>query len=205
MRTDRDRSRRQWWRGLAAALLLGATLPGAAQAQSQPAGEFQLRIEGAFLVNFVRYTDWPAQRFDGVSSPYVVTVVGEAAAAETIAAVAAAAGVIRGRRIVVRRVRFDARTPAGERREAIRRLRASHAVFIASGDDADARLVLRAVQGAPVLTVSDVPGFAAGGGMLGLVRSGRTLAIEANPDAIRASGISVSAKVLKLARLWGGQ
>jgi hypothetical protein len=55
-----------------------------------------------------------------------------------------------------------------------------------------------------VLTVSDVPGFAAGGGMLGLVRSGRTLAIEANPDAIRASGISVSAKVLKLARLWGG-
>lgn len=204
MRTDHDRSRWHWWRGLAATLVLAAALPGPAQAQSRPAGEFQLRIEGAFLVNFVRYTDWPAQRFEGVTSPYVVSVVGEQDAADTIAAVAAAAGVIRGRRIVVRRVRLDARTPAGERRDAIHRLRASHLVFIASGGDADARLVLRALQGAPVLTVSDVPGFAAGGGMLGLVRSGRTLAIEANPEAIRESGVSVSAKVLKLARLWGG-
>ena len=202
MRTDRDRWR--WWRGLAAALVLAATLPGAAQSQTRPAGEFQLRIEGAFLVNFVRYTDWPTQRFESVSSPYVVTVVGDEEAADTIAAVASAAGVIRGRRIVVRRVRFDARTPPGERREAIHRLRASHLVFIAGGGDADARLVLRALQGAPVLTVSDVPGFAAGGGMLGLVRSGSTLAIEANPEAIRESGVSVSAKVLKLARLWGG-
>lgn len=203
MHADRVHSRRHWWRGLAAALLLVA-LPAAAPARSPSAGELQLRIEGAFLVNFVRYTDWPARRFDGASSPYLATVVGEPEAAATIAAVASAAGTIRGRRIVVRRVRFDARTPADERREAIHRLRASHVVFIASGDDADARLVLRALQGAPVLTVSDVPGFAAGGGMLGLVRSGRTLAIEANPEAIRGSGISVSAKVLKLARLWGG-
>lgn len=202
MRPDAHRSRGQWWRGLAAALVLAASLPGQAQAPS--AGELQLRIEGAFLVNFVRYTEWPAQRFAGPGSPYLVSVVGDADAASAIAAVATAAGTIRGRRIVVRQVPFGARMTATARRESIHRLRDSHLVFVAGGDSADARLVLRAVKDAPVLTVSDVPGFAAGGGMLGLVRSGRTLAIEANPAAIRASGISVSAKVLKLARLWGG-
>ena len=56
----------------------------------------------------------------------------------------------------------------------------------------------------PVLTVSDVPGFAAQGGMLGLVRSGRHMAFEANPDAIRNGGVSLSAKVLKLARIREG-
>ena len=39
------------------------------------------------------------------------------------------------------------------------------------------------------------------GGMLGLVRVDRHLAFEANPDEIRAAGLSVSAKVLKLARI----
>ena len=203
MRPDGHLPRGQWWRRLAAALVLAASLPGQAQAPS--AGALQLRIEGAFLVNFVRYTEWPAQRFAGPGSPYQVSVVGDADAASAIAAVATAAGTIRGRRIVVRPVRFDARMTAAARRESIRQLRDSHLVFVAGGEAADARLVLRAVRDAPVLTVSDVPGFAAGGGMLGLVRSGRTLAIEANPAAIRASGISVSAKVLKLARLWGGK
>jgi hypothetical protein len=200
---DRTRHRRGWWRGLAATLALAASLTAAAE----PAGPLQLRIEGAFLVNFIRYTDWPVQRFDYAGSPYVISVVGSGEAAETISAVSAAAGTIRGRRVTVQRVRFDKSMGATTRRDAVRRLRGSHLVFVADGDgdmDVDVRQVLAAVEGASVLTVSDIPGFAAGGGMLGLVRSGRHLAIEANPTAIRAAGISVSAKVLKLARLWGG-
>lgn len=201
MRPERASTGRRWWRGLAAALALAASL--SAQAQAPTAGELRLRVEGAFLVNFIRYADWPAQRFAEPAAPYVVSVVGEPEATDAIAAVATAAGSIRGRRIVVRRVRFDARLDPASRRVAIRRLRESHVVFVAGGDIERARLVLRAVAGAPVLTVSDVPGFAAAGGMLGLVRSGRNLAIEANPAAIRDSEVQVSAKVLKLARLWG--
>ena len=198
---DRTRHRPAWWRGLAATIALAASLTAAAE----PAGPLQLRIEGAFLVNFIRYTDWPVQRFDYAGSPYVISVVGSSDASATISAVSAAAGTIRGRRVTVQRVRFDRSMGATARRDGVRRLRASHLVFVADDDtDVDVRQVLAAVEGASVLTVSDVPGFAAGGGMLGLVRSGRRLAIEANPTAIRAAGISVSAKVLKLARLRGG-
>ena len=199
---ERTRQRPGWWRGLAATLALAASF----SATAEPAGQSQLRVEGAFLVNFIRYTDWPAQRFDHAGSPYLISVVGSSEAAETISAVAAAAGTIRGRRVLVQRVRLAASMDPGARRESVRHLRRSHLVFIADDDgDTDTRRVLAAVKGASVLTVSDVPGFAADGGMLGLVRSGRHLAIEANPSEIRAAGVSVSAKVLKLARLWGGR
>ena len=196
------RQRPGWWRGLVATLALAASFSSGAE----PAGPLQLRIEGAFLVNFIRYTDWPAQRFDHAGSPYVISVVGSSEAADTIGAVAAAAGTIRGRRVLVQRVRYSPSMAASARRESVRRLRRGHLVFVADSDgDVDPRFVLKAVEGVPVLTVSDVPGFAAGGGMLGLVRSGQHLAIEANPGAIRNAGLGVSAKVLKLARLWGGR
>jgi len=199
---DRTGRSRRWWRALGATLALAASF----SATAVPAGTLQLRVEGAFLVNFIRYTDWPAQRFDHAGSPYLISVVGSGEAAETIGAVANAAGAIRGRRVVVQRVRLGPSMAASARAESIRQLRRSHLVFIAEGEGAtDVRRVLDAVEGASVLTVSDVPGFAADGGMLGLVRSGRHLAIEANPSAIRTARVSVSAKVLKLARLWGGQ
>ncbi len=52
-----------------------------------------------------------------------------------------------------------------------------------------------------MLTVSDVPGFAQSGGMLGLVRRSGSIVFEANPVAIRNSRLMLSAKVLKLARI----
>ena len=182
-----------WWRR--AALLLGVALvmPLAAQ----PLGNRELQLEAAFLVNFVRYAEWPRQRFTGASDPYVIAVLGSETTVDTVAAIARAAGPIQGRRIEVKPVDLF-------RRGAGDRLRDSHVVFLQASAKATPRELLRAVDGMPVLTVSDVPGFAAQGGMLGLVRSGRHMAFEANPDAIRNGGVSLSAKVLKLARIREG-
>jgi hypothetical protein len=177
-------------------LLLGAALP------AQPVGDREMQVEAAFLVNFVRYADWPRQRFSTPTDPYVIAVVGSRTAADTVAAVAGAAGLIQGRRIEVRHV--DLHGSAEQRRKAGERLRASHLVFLPAAADASPRELLRALDGAAVLTVSDVPGFAADGGMLGLVRAGPRLVFEANPRAIQASGVSLSAKVLKLARIREG-
>ena len=55
-----------------------------------------------------------------------------------------------------------------------------------------------------MLTVGDGRDFAQRGGMLGIVRADARLAIEANPRAIEANGLLVSAKVLKLARIRSG-
>jgi hypothetical protein len=182
-----------------AALLLGLAL--GMPLVAQPVGNRELQIEAAFLVNFVRYTDWPPQHFNGPGDPYVIAVVGSETSFDTVAAIAGAAGAIQGRRIEVVRVEYDGQGGIERRRAAIQRMRASHLLFLQASADAGARDVVRAVAGAPVLTVSDVPGFASKGGMIGLVRSGQHLAFEANPAAIHASGVVLSAKVLKLARI----
>lgn len=189
--------RRRWLRG--AAWLLGAAL--VAPLLAQPVGDREMQVEAAFLVNFVRYAQWPAGRFDGPGDPYVIAVVGAGNTADTVAAVARAAGPIQGRSIEVRSVDLDAPRGSERRRAALARLRGSHLAFLPESASASTREFLEALQGAPVLTVGDGTGFVARGGMLGLVRFGPRIAFEANPVAIQAHGLGLSAKVLKLARI----
>lgn len=196
-------ARSGWLRRIAltAGLVLGTSLA------AQPVGDRQMQVEAAFLVNFVRYAEWPARRFDNAADPYVIAVVGpeSGAAVDTVAAIARAAGPIQGRRIEVRSVELAGRPGSEARRAAIARLRASHLAFLPSTAVTSPRAFLEAVEGSPVLTVGDGKDFVASGGMLGLVRSGPRIVFEANPRAIQAGGVGLSAKVLKLARIREGQ
>ena len=58
-----------WWRR--AALLLGIAI--AVPLSAQPVGDREMQVEAAFLVNFVRYAEWPRQRFDGPIYQYEET------------------------------------------------------------------------------------------------------------------------------------
>ena len=79
-------------------------------------------------------------------------------------------------------------------------MRASHLVYFHGASAELHPKALADLWGQPVLTVSNSPGFTSAGGMIGLFRSGRNIVFDANPVAIRNSGLQVSAKVLKLAR-----
>ena len=161
-------------------------------------------VQAAYLVNFLRYTQWPADRFASPESPLVVTVVGPPEIAQRVRAVAAAAGRVEGRLIEVRhlaspRGSHEAPLDSERDREAVRMMLDSHLVFFHEGSSVHPR-VFTDLWGQPVLTVGAARGFTARGGMLGLVRVGGNIVFEANPVAIRNSGLVVSAKVLKLAR-----
>jgi hypothetical protein len=180
------------------AFLLCAGLCTSRGAIASGGGDRELQVEAAFLVNFVRYTDWPPGRLGPAGAPYIVSVIGSEDDASDIAAVAAAAGPIGGRRIEVRRV---APASLSLRADASGVLQASHVVFVREDSGVRCATVRRLLGGAPVLTVGDATGFAAAGGMLGLVRVQEHLAFEANPEAIHDARLLVSAKVLKLARI----
>ena len=69
-----------WW------VLLGAIacLLFSPSARPQPVPR-ALQVEAAFLVNFLRYTEWPPERA-GVDVPWLIAVVGSADAAATVRA-----------------------------------------------------------------------------------------------------------------------
>jgi hypothetical protein len=198
--------------GLAArllALLLAALAPAvaatAARIDAPTRGPGEMEVEAAYLVNFLRYTQWPASSFKERGSPFVVTVVGSEQAAASVRAVAAAASGIDGRAIEVRwlpqaRGSREAPFDSAQDVQALEQLRSSHLVFFHRSSGRVHPQVLTDLAALPILTVSDNDDFTTQGGMLGLVRSDQRIVFQANNGAIRNAGLLVSAKVLKLAR-----
>jgi hypothetical protein len=191
---------------LAATLAFATPSPARASLPRAPAatpGENE--VEAAYLVNFLRYTQWPQSSFDSAASPYVVCVVGDESVYQSVRAVAAAAGSVEGRGIEVHWLpdgRGSRAAPFDSPRDLAARslLRSSNLVFFHRSAGRVLPQVITDLGRLPVLTVSDTDGFTAAGGMLGLVRLDRRIVFEANPGAIRNSGLLLSAKVLKLAR-----
>jgi hypothetical protein len=166
------------------------------------------RVKAAYLINFLRYTEWPQESFGNSDAAFRVTVIGSDALAATVQALADAARSVGGRKIQVRRMDYprpaaDGALGSVQRAHFAEQLQLSHLVYVESGAVPNYDEVIDLLRDYPVLTVSDADRFAFAGGMLGLTISGGHVLFEANPGAIHDAGLLVSAKVLKLARLVG--
>ena len=189
-------------------LLAAPALTLAAAGQPPAAGAAEAarveEVKAAFVVNFLRYTEWPATSFETTDSPFVVIVVGDDAVAEALEEIAERSAPIAGRPVSVERRPLPGR---GSWRYArlLEELRRSHLLYlgeeVAEGIAAE---LIEDLDAASVLTVGDRPGFAEAGGMIGLRRSGDRVVFDANPEAIRKTRLLVSARVLRLARIVGG-
>ena len=181
---------------LRAAVALVAALCAARAADSQPTlvaeseDERAAAIKAAFVLNFARYATWPADRFARPDSPIVARVLGDPLVAEALTQLAARAGEVSGRHLVVA-------TSANGLADG----ESPHLVYIGHYTPAeDVPALVDELAGAGVLTVGDVDDFAHLGGMLGLVLEGNRILFDANVAALSESGIGISARVLKLAR-----
>ena len=58
------------------------SVPAAAQSQNQaanaaPAGSFEYRLKAAFLYNFAKFAEWPAQSFSAAGAPLHLCIAGD--------------------------------------------------------------------------------------------------------------------------------
>ena len=149
--------------------------------------ESEFEIKAAYLLNFAKLVEWPASAFSGGKGALVIGVVGRGSVADELARIfsGASAG---GHPIEVRRV------SAGDGGALV----ACHVIFVPESERADG--VLGATQGRPVLVVGETEDFARRGAAIGFVKDGGTLKFEANPKAAARNGLTVSAKLLRVAR-----
>lgn len=148
--------------------------------------ESEATVKAAYLLNFAKLVEWPASAFTA-GQPLVLGVVGREGMAEELARVFAGASA-NGRSIEVRRV------SAGDAGALL----ACHVVFVADGERGESVIV--SVQGRPVLVVGEAENFARRGAALGFVKEAGSLKFEANPKAAARNGLTVSAKLLRVAR-----
>ena len=167
------------------ALLLASLLVGVrvdAQASTDEA-----QIKAAFVYNFLKFVEWPADTSRGPQDAFVVLIIGDGATADATA-VLLASKQIGERPLLVRRVKWD------------QSLVGVDAVFVAEHDTKKLSRILNAVAAAAVLTIGEGEDFATRGGMIGLVIENRRVRFDVNTDAAQASGLRVSSKLLALTR-----
>ena len=147
----------------------------------------EYEIKAAFIYNFAKFVQWPAEAFGQAQSPLILCVIGDdvfGPALDTIEHKLA-----QGRELKVRRqVRLES-------------ARSCHILFIAESEHARLGSVLRAVSGASVLTVSDVDRFAEAGGVIGLYNIDNNVQFSINLEQARSASLQINSQLLKLAKI----
>jgi hypothetical protein len=118
----------------------------------------------------------------------VIGIVGEDPFGQTLDEVVRGE-MVGGRPLVVKRLRADDD------------LRTCHILFISRSEKERLPALLSQLKGSPVLSVSEIKGFAEQGGMVNLLLANKTVKMEINQSAAEQAGLQISAKLLKLARL----
>jgi hypothetical protein len=176
------RARRKRIPGIVFWLTALCALPCSGLAQKlQPEAE----VKAAFVYNFGKFVDWPAM--DPGERSFAICVLGRADAFQK-AVMTLAGKQVQGRTVAIR---------------SVRRAEDAADCRIAVVGESEARRVdsiLAALDRQPVLTVSDIEGFAAAGGMLGLVLADERVAFEVNTAAARRAGLRLSAQLIELGR-----
>jgi len=158
-------------------------------------------VKAAYLLNFARYAQWPEGAFAQPDSPIVITQVGECEVANVLPDLVRHSDTVNGHAVEIRRIATIGMSQ--DREEFLRSIKQAHLLFVCTVAVEETRLIVEHLRGSNVLTVGDDADFADHGGMLGFVLQRDRIVFEANPVAIHASPVSISAKVLKLAQLVG--
>ena len=167
--------------GLVVVLALLTSRPIAVLAQVD-----EYEVKAAFLLNFTRFVEWPKP--SGSQEAFVICVVGDdpfESVIDQLIKGKIAAGLL----IQIWRLK--------EKADA----KQCQIAFIRAGDKTT-RQLLEAVRGAPVLTVGETEEFLRLGGMIYLSKEQNRVTLVINNVAAVRAGLSVSAKLLSLAKLF---
>jgi hypothetical protein len=161
------------------ALALLAALSSGLPARADDPSEY--RLKAAFLFNFALFTEWPAE----VGGVLNLCIHGIDPFGKEI-------DVLQGKAV-------GGRTIELQRRPSDESLAGCQIVFIAAPAIGNLPRVLERVRGHPVLVVADSVGAARGGAALNLAVNQDKVSFKANLQAARAAGLTLNAKLLRLA------
>lgn len=142
-------------------------------------------VRAAFVFNVAKFTVWPKSVFDDQGSSLNLCTAGEGGLVPVLGLLSGKP--VKGRRLTVVSIR--------QRDE----LTHCHLLYVAASEAGDYHKYIESVAGKPVLTISEVPGFIASGGMVKLFREEGRIRFIINLQALRAQQLEMSSRLLRLA------
>lgn len=138
--------------------------------------------------NLCKFVVWPESAFSGDGAGLGIHLAGPGDANRDLTSLAGRR--VRGRVIRISRPADVAGTPPDAQ------------VLVIDGESRDrVDEVLSDLEGRPVLTISELPGFSARGGMIELVSTGDRVRFHINLAAARASGLIIQSPLLQIAHV----
>ncbi|AFL73330.1 YfiR family protein [Thiocystis violascens] len=175
---DRSYPCRRRTRRLIVALLACAALGARAEVR-------ETELAAAYLYNFSKFVTWPSDSFAGANAPLLLCVYGRPASGDAL-------DTLDGKSAQGHTVRVERRARGAP-------LRDCHVVYVSLSEQPYLNPLLSTLAGRPTLTVSEAPGFAAAGGMIGFVQLDNRLRFEINLASTEGAGLTISSQLLKLA------
>ena len=157
---------------------------GYAEGYSQGSSADEYQVKAAYMFNFAKFVDWPAQAFDSATQPIVFCVLGQTQLGPALHDMLSGKAV--DQRPLVFRELADSKD-AGK----------CQVLFIAS-DKKRLRQTLGEVKSLSVLTVGEVEDFTTQGGIVRFVLDGGRVRLEFNLDGADNAKLHVSSKLLSL-------
>lgn len=139
------------------------------------------QLKSLFLINFLRYVEWPESTDAATLCLFGRDVLGAAMSSQE-------GRLVGGRTLVVRRV------------NSMEQLAGCQLVFLPDIEEARFAAVLRWTEGQPILTVSDAEFFTRLGGGIALIREDTRLRFDVNLEALHKARLRASSAMLRLAR-----
>jgi hypothetical protein len=144
-------------------------------------------LKAAFLYNFAKFTEWPPDAL-APAQRLSLCVMGDASVADALEQTIQGRNV-EGHELTVRVVKVS--DP----------IRACHLLYASGLDAQRSTQLLRALNGAAVLTVADSDRFAQSGGVAQLILEGDRIRFAINVASARRARLTLSSKLLNLAKI----
>ena len=167
--------------------LLALLLLGGGRAWPDSRDDLEYQVKAAFLFNFAKFAEWPADAFAGPGDPITICVAGDDPFGESLD------NAVRGETVGGRRL-------AVERTRSLVKLRDCHIVFVARSERGRRHAILSSLEGASVLSVGEDDSFLTDGGVVRFVLDQNRVRFEINLAAAEGNRLKLSSKLLRLAR-----
>jgi hypothetical protein len=179
-----------WRFGIVAVSLMCMSMALPARAQSDDSsGSSEYLIKAGFIYNFAKLTEWPAPSFPQPNSPIVIGILGEKDPFQGTLDDVLRGKQVNGRAFVVKHMKGK------------EDVKGCNMLFVSSSEKEHLDELFRFIQGLPILTIGDTPGFAQRGGIINFVLEDNRVRFDIDVEAAKQANITISSRLLTLARI----
>jgi hypothetical protein len=146
----------------------------------------EYEIKAAMLSHFATFVEWPQESFTKTGGSFAICILGRDPFGPHLERTFEGK-TVRGREVAI------------HRSTSLRALGACHVLFVSLSEAKQVSVVVQALAGRNVLTVSEIDRFVDRGGMIQLNRSASRVQFEINKSAAERVRLKISPQLVKLA------